>query len=73
MRESPKEVDLNSLKWHEVSGEVYVYEGKPKGQFKALLLDTEDGAYLILSDEALEEEVKEWEFEDEGAEEGEED
>jgi len=71
LKESPKEVDLNGLKWVEVGEDVYVYEGKPSGQYKAILLDTEDGMYVLLSEKALEEEVKEWEFEEEGANEGE--
>ncbi len=72
VKESPRELDLSSLKWHRVPEDVFVYEGKPKGEYSAILLDTEDGMYVVLSDKALEEEVKEWEFAEEGAEEGEE-
>ena len=70
LRESPKNVDLNKLKWAEFGDDVFVYEGRPQGSYKAVLFDTEDGMYLVLSDKALDEEVKEWEFEEEGAEEG---
>ncbi|NPA84854.1 MAG: hypothetical protein GXO07_02480 [Crenarchaeota archaeon] len=72
LRTSPKEVDLEKLRWVKFGDNVFVYEGRPEGDYKAVLLDTEDGMYVVLSDKAIDEEVKEWEFEDEGAEEGEE-
>ncbi|UXD22022.1 hypothetical protein IPA_00955 [Ignicoccus pacificus DSM 13166] len=65
LRHSPENLDLNKLNWHEVEEDVYVYEGKVEG-VKAILLDTEEGMYLVLN-EALESEEESRQGEESGS------
>ena len=73
LKENPKgQLELDKLKWYEAGDDVYLFEGKPQGNFSAILFMTEDGAYLHLSEEALERDITEIEEEEEGSEEEEE-
>jgi len=72
-KEPPRgEIKLDKLNWVEVDGDVYLFEGTPRGNYSAILFMTEDGAYLHLSEKTLESDITEVEEEEEGAEESEE-
>ncbi|ALU12115.1 hypothetical protein EYM_00470 [Ignicoccus islandicus DSM 13165] len=48
--ENLTEANVNEMNWKEAPKDTYVYEGDVKGNFKTLLLHTEDGTYILFKE-----------------------